>query len=253
MCRCGLCEKGHHNVSRTNSTACEKWSIRLADVRTRGHAVDGFQAAGSSLKGPSTRLSQPGPPVRLLEEKELGAVGELSNSNPGTEVPGVRQEMPNVSARGADDVDMGDEVAQRSVSDAESVEGDEVREPRRRNSPSDPTSREIEDHVLPAPKSHAKPEKTEERREHPLSVLREALAATVVQTAKVDPAIFSTGQSARDPEQQRRSPAAAKVNTAADVQQNLQESHEKNHCNKAKQQQGFHDGASARPAVLWPC
>ena len=57
-------------------------------------------------------------------------------------------EAPNVSARGADDVDMGDEVAQRGVSDAESIEGDEVREPRRRNSPSDPTSRDIEDHVL---------------------------------------------------------------------------------------------------------
>ena len=36
----------------------------------------------------------------------------------------------------------------RDVSDAESVGGDELREPRRRNSPSDPTSREIEDHVL---------------------------------------------------------------------------------------------------------
>ena len=55
---------------------------------------------------------------------------------------------PNVSARGADDVDMGDEVAQRGVSDAESVAGDELRGPRRRNSPSDPTSQEIEDHVL---------------------------------------------------------------------------------------------------------
>ena len=43
---------------------------------------------------------------------------------------------------------MGDEVAQRGVSDAESVGSDELREPRRRNSPSDPTSREIEDHVL---------------------------------------------------------------------------------------------------------
>ena len=53
-----------------------------------------------------------------------------------------------MSARGADDVDMGDEMAQRGVSDAESIEGDELREPRRRNSPSDPTSREIEDHVL---------------------------------------------------------------------------------------------------------
>ena len=45
-------------------------------------------------------------------------------------------------------VDMGDEVAQRSVSDAEFVDRDEVRELRRRNSPSDPTSKEIEDHVL---------------------------------------------------------------------------------------------------------
>ena len=36
----------------------------------------------------------------------------------------------------------------RSVSDAESIEGDDVREPRRRNCLSDPTSRETEDHVL---------------------------------------------------------------------------------------------------------
>ena len=53
-----------------------------------------------------------------------------------------------MSARRADDIDMGDEVAQRSVSDAEFVDGDEVRELRRRNSSSDPTSKEIEDHVL---------------------------------------------------------------------------------------------------------
>ena len=50
-------------------------------------------------------------------------------------------DAPNVSARRADDIDMGDEVAQRGVSDAESTRGDEVREPRRRNSPSDPTAR----------------------------------------------------------------------------------------------------------------
>ena len=55
---------------------------------------------------------------------------------------------PNVSARGEDDVDLGDEVAQRGFSDAESVGGDELREPRRRNSPSGPMSREIGDHVL---------------------------------------------------------------------------------------------------------
>ena len=64
---------------------------------------------------------------------------------PGVVAPEV---AANVSARGADDVDMGDEAAQRGVNDAESVGGDELREPRRRNSPSDPTSREIEDHVL---------------------------------------------------------------------------------------------------------
>ena len=53
-----------------------------------------------------------------------------------------------MSARGADGVEMGDEVAQRGASDAESVVGDELREPRRRNSSSDLTSREIEEHVL---------------------------------------------------------------------------------------------------------
>ena len=100
------------------------------------------------MKGPTTRQNKPGPPVRPLKEKELGPFGELSTSNPGSEVPGVALEAPNVSARRADDIDMGDEVAQRSVSDAEFVDGDEVREPRRRNSPSDPTSNEIEDHVL---------------------------------------------------------------------------------------------------------
>ena len=75
------------------------------------------------MKGPSTRLSKPGPPVRPLKRKELGRFGELSTSNPGAEVLGVvaPEVAQNVSARGADDVDMGDEVAQRGVSDAESV------------------------------------------------------------------------------------------------------------------------------------
>ena len=75
--------------------------------------------------------------MRPWKEKELGPFGELSTSNPGSEVPGVAPEVaPNVSARGADGVEMG--VAQRGASDAESVVGDELREPRRRNSPSDP-------------------------------------------------------------------------------------------------------------------
>ena len=87
--------------------------------------------------------------MRPLKEKESGPFGELSTSNPGAEVPGVvaPEVAPNVSARGADDVDMGDEVAQSGFSAAESLGGDELREPRRQQ-PSDPTSREIEDHML---------------------------------------------------------------------------------------------------------
>ena len=66
----------------------------------------------SPLNGPSTRLSKPGSPVRPLKEKELGTVGEMSTSNPRTEVPGTGPEAPNVFARGTDDIDMGDDVAQ---------------------------------------------------------------------------------------------------------------------------------------------
>ena len=54
-----------------------------------------------TLKGLSTRLNKPGPPVRQLKDKESGTVGELSTSNPRTEVPGAGPEAPNVSARGA--------------------------------------------------------------------------------------------------------------------------------------------------------
>ena len=51
----------------------------------------------------------------------MGPFGELSTSNPWFEVPGRGGAAPNVSARGADDVDIGDEVAQRDVSDAQSM------------------------------------------------------------------------------------------------------------------------------------
>ena len=71
---------------------------------------------------------------------------------------------PNVSARGADDVDMGDEVAQRGVSDAESVGSDELREPRRRKCPSDPTcwqGMQVFDHgVQPVSKGVVEPRGT---------------------------------------------------------------------------------------------
>ena len=78
----------------------------------------------------------------------MGTVGELSTSNPGADVPGVAPEgAPNVCARGADDANTGDEVAQRDISDAESISGDEIRDPRRRNS-SRIRRVEIEDHVL---------------------------------------------------------------------------------------------------------
>ena len=39
-------------------------------------------------------------------------------------------------------------IIERNSSEKKYIQGDEVREPRRRNSPSDPTSREIEDRVL---------------------------------------------------------------------------------------------------------
>ena len=76
----------------------------------------------------------PGPPVRPIKEKELGPFGDLSTSNPGSEVPGEAPEVAsNVSARGADDVDMGDEVAQSGTSDAESVVGEarQIQRPRK--------------------------------------------------------------------------------------------------------------------------
>ena len=49
-------------------------------------------------EGPGTRHH-----VRPLKEKDLSPFGELSTSNPGSEVPGEAPEVaPNVSARGAD-------------------------------------------------------------------------------------------------------------------------------------------------------
>ena len=108
-----------------------------------------MSVGGEPLHGLSTRLSKPGPPVRPLKGKELGTVGEMSTSNPRTEVPGTGPQAPNVFARGTGDMDMGDEEAQRGFSEAESIEVDKVQKPRRRNSPSDPTSRQFEEHVLP--------------------------------------------------------------------------------------------------------
>ena len=87
-------------------------------------------------------------PSERSKKKALGTVCELSTSNPGAEVPQVVPEAPNVCARGADDANMGDEVSQSGVSHTDSVNFDEIRESRRRNSPSNPTSRKIEDHVL---------------------------------------------------------------------------------------------------------
>ena len=86
------------------------------------------------MKGPSTRLNKPGArPFRLSKEKALGTAGELSTSTPGRR---CQEGAPNVSARGADEVNMGDEVAPRDISDAGT----------------DPTCRQIEDHV---PTGHA--------------------------------------------------------------------------------------------------
>ena len=135
-------------VQKTYPAACEKWSVPhhgRASLRTGRRRMS---VGGEPLNGLSTRLSKPGPPVRPLKGKELGTVGELGSSYARTEVPGTGPQAPNVFARGTGDIDMGDEVAQRGFSDAESIEVDEVQEPRRRNSPSDPTSRQFEEHVL---------------------------------------------------------------------------------------------------------
>ena len=52
----------------------------------------------SPLKGQSTGLSQPDPPVRPLKEKKMS----VSTSNPGSKCSqGVLEVAPNVSARGA--------------------------------------------------------------------------------------------------------------------------------------------------------
>ena len=79
---------------------------------------------------------------------ELGPFGELSTSNLGSEVAGVALEAPNVSAQRADDIDMETKWLRGAPAKPNSSMATEVREPRRQNSPSDPTSREIEDHVL---------------------------------------------------------------------------------------------------------
>ena len=34
VCRCGICEESHHRGSRTHTSACEKWSLRLANMAT---------------------------------------------------------------------------------------------------------------------------------------------------------------------------------------------------------------------------
>ena len=86
--------------------------------------------------------------MRPVKEKALGTVSELTTSNPGTGTRGGATGMPERVCKGADDVSMGNAVAERNISDAESISGDEIREPRRKNSPSDPTSTDIENHVL---------------------------------------------------------------------------------------------------------
>ena len=73
-------------------------------------------------------------------------IGEMITIAETSEVPVNVAVMYQEWLRQSGRSDMGDELTQRGVSDAEFI--DELREPRRRNSPSDPTSREIEVHVL---------------------------------------------------------------------------------------------------------
>ena len=127
-------------VRKMEYSSCGRENLRTGRRR--------ISVGGEPLNEPSTRLSEPGPPVRPLKEKESGPFGELCTSNPGSEVPRRRRLRQTCLHEEWMMLTTGDEVAQRVASDAESVVGDELREPRRRNSLSDPTSREMEDHVM---------------------------------------------------------------------------------------------------------
>ena len=75
--------------------------------------------------------------MRPLKEQLLGTVDQLGTSNPGVEASRDAPGAPSVLARCMEDSNLGDEVAQRSASDVESISGDEIREPRCRSCPSD--------------------------------------------------------------------------------------------------------------------
>ena len=73
-------------------------------------------------------------------------------------------------------------MAQRGISDAESTGWDEVRAPRRRNSPSDPSSRESEDHVLTrlVSKSEVEPRDTKGKAAKSLRMARRSQSCRVI-------------------------------------------------------------------------
>ena len=95
---------------RTHFAACEKWSVCLADVGNLRTCRRRISVGGEPLERAEYQAEQAWTTRKTVAIKELGTFGELSTSNPGAEVPEAGPEAPIVSARGADDVDMGDEV-----------------------------------------------------------------------------------------------------------------------------------------------
>ena len=108
----------------------------------------GFSRQGAPSKGRTPgRAGQDHP----SKEKVLGTFTESSTSIPVVQTgqePAAAREAPNASTRAMDDTDGGGEVSQRDTDDVESISDGEARETRHRSSPSDPSLREIQDHVL---------------------------------------------------------------------------------------------------------
>ena len=134
---CCFGEKISHICSRMHPVACEKWSVYLANMETCGNFIDRFQSAERPLKGPSTKAEQAWTTHETVERKKnVGYIWGVFETWCGRYPVWRRKRLTCLHGRRSD------------ISDAESINGDEIPEPPRRNSPSDPTSREIEDHVL---------------------------------------------------------------------------------------------------------
>ena len=74
-----------NGIDQCESAVCEKWNICLTYLETWRSVVHGFQSAGSSLNGPSFRLSKSGQLERSLKEKNVRYSWRAEHSHPGVE------------------------------------------------------------------------------------------------------------------------------------------------------------------------